>query len=270
MKMGLVAGSLVAALVWSGVGWGQEAAGEPTSPVPIEGEATQQEAAEPATAEPVSEPPAKSREVERTEVRDEIEEPVPPPKHSNANGESPDYFHDGLYLRLSLGASYLDVSGEIDPGGIEFGLKGPGMGLDVMVGGTPTPGLVVGGSYWFNQSSGPDFEFAGTTSSVDADLNFGVIGIFIDGFPAPNGGFHIGGTLGFAAATVSTGGATNEGGDRGFGAGAFLGYDAWVAKQWALGGLVRATYAGLSNSENGVDEKLKVTNLALLFTALHH
>jgi hypothetical protein len=173
-------------------------------------------------------------------------------------------------LRLSLGLSHLNADGQIDPGAIDFKLEGAGVGLDVMVGGTPTPGLAVGGAYWFNQSPSPDFEFAGTTSSVNADLNFGMLGIFVDGFPAPDGGFHLGGTVGFAVATVGTDGNTNEGGDRGFGAGAFLGYDAWVAKQWALGCLLRASYAGLSNTEEDLDETLKVVNVALMFTALHH
>lgn len=198
-------------------------------------------------------------------------EPQPPPEVPLPNYQnSRPFLHDGFYLRLGLGPGFLHMDGKVDPGNGEYSVQGGGMSLDVMVGGTPTPGLVVGGASWFTQTRDPDFDVAGVRSSSEIEANLALLGAFIDGYPDPSGGFHVGGVLGFAVATVRTDDTAVVGGDHGFGLGAFLGYDAWIAEQWTLGGVLRFSAAGMRNSEDDLDETLGAANLALLFTAVYH
>src|SRR5512146_2348846 len=54
-------------------------------------------------------------------------------------------YHDGFYLRLSMGLGALWATSKTDNVGYNETTTGTGGAIDVMAGGTPAPGLVVGG-----------------------------------------------------------------------------------------------------------------------------
>jgi hypothetical protein len=202
-----------------------------------------------------------------------VETPPPPPPAA----ERGVHLHDGFYMRLSLGANGLRSTIESDRTSTEDAkVSGGGLSFDFMLGGTPTPGLVIGGALMVDTAPNPTVKFGDLESDGDFDASFGFIGPFIDGFFDPEGGFHVGGGIGFTGFTLDDK-DSDEDDDLAFGGGGlslWLGYDAWVSSQWSLGGLVRVSGgSGQRDIERGgVDSTEKATTgtFALLFTALMH
>jgi len=200
----------------------------------------------------------------------------PPPDPSERN-------HDGFYLRMTVGGGYSYVvqtyegpqpqniggfalGGSPSPGDVK--VSGGTTAFDIMLGGTPVPGLVIGGGLFFNVTPSPDVKVLDVTATSKSDLTVFLLGMFADIFPNPKGGFHVGGIAGIATVDWSGGGI--NGSASGFGGGAFAGYDAWVGKQWSLGGLVRALGVSTANdSYNGV-VKYGGSSIAIMGTALYH
>src|SRR5439155_18501288 len=108
------------------------------------------------------------------------------------------------------------------------------------------------------------------SASSDANMNFGLLGPFIDWYPDPEGGFHFGGMLGVAVLTASnpdTGNTTAS--DTGFGGAIGAGYDFWIAPEWSLGILGKLMGGTVQNSNQtvagvGANEKFSVGAFSLL------
>lgn len=128
--------------------------------------------------------------------------------------------HDGFFFRFGAGASYVAYSRASDSGVARS--RGPGGGFDVQFGGTPWPGIVIGGG-WFS----PSAKNVGFVLGYDA---------FVQYYPDPRGGLHFQGLGGFAV----VGEAPNIGGGI---AAVGIGMDGWVGEQTSLGGLFRLGYA---------------------------
>lgn len=197
-----------------------------------------------------------------------VETPPPPPPRALTY-----HVHDGFYLRMSLGGGY--IGSTVSQSGLpDVTLSGGGGAFDLMIGGTPTPGLVIGGALLGNTAPNPSFERNGKQQDVNATMSFGVIGPFVDGFPDPKGGFHVGGTLGFAGMTLED----NESGSSatttfsGYGAGVWVGYAAWIAPQWSMGGMLRLTGARTEHASTSTEPRqtADVRAITILFTALYH
>ncbi|HEV8551311.1 MAG TPA: hypothetical protein VGQ57_19820, partial [Polyangiaceae bacterium] len=97
-------------------------------------------------------------------------------------------------------------------------------------------------------------------------------GGFVDGFPMPNEGLHLGGLLGLAGASAKQSGSKYTG----FGPGmaAWLGYDGWVADEWSMGGLLKLS-GGLTwgkSHDPGADiaQSAATYEVTLLFSVLYH
>jgi hypothetical protein len=137
------------------------------------------------------------------------------------------YLHDGFYLRYSLGPGVGHIGGT-SPGG-SFGDTGAGAGDIFAIGGTLPGGVVLGGASMALYSKG----------SLGA-----VLGPFVDWFPDPRGGWHLGADLGLgvtqfletppgsAAATLSPDTWLHG---YGLGAALFAGHDFWIAPQASIG-----------------------------------
>lgn len=164
---------------------------------------------------------------------------VPPPAPAL---QRKDYMHEGFYFRLNVGGGYgytdLTSRGTSDNGDA-FAL-----GVDVMVGGSPAPGVVFGG--------------AAITNTLIATPLLGqnrthfqfITGPFFDVYLRNKQGFHFGAAAGFAGTTLSDLPAS-----AGFGGGGalFMGYDFWVAPEWSGGFLVRGSgaYMGSEDVQTG-------------------
>jgi hypothetical protein len=149
------------------------------------------------------------------------------------------FTHDGFYLRGGLGVGGLSASPSIDgEPQTNVSMLGGGIGAAAMIGGALSPGVFLGGAVFLQQAFNPQYKENGVTyqSNTDKSLNFGFIGPFIDWYPHPRDGFHVGGFVGFARLTM-----TNPNGDATSyspigGAGGFLlGHDFWVDPHWCLG-----------------------------------
>lgn len=177
--------------------------------------------------------------------------------------------HDGFYLRTNFGYGISWASFNDDgPGKAAFSANGGGLALDLLVGGSPSPGFVLGGGLLGNWIFSADFESDDGAAIDTRNVSSTLLGVFADGFPQGTGGFHIGGLLGLSVLTLGKG--AQPGSTMGLGGAAWLGYDQWVGDDWGLGGLVRFTAAQSVGEEGPVDLTASHASLTLLFSALYH
>jgi hypothetical protein len=203
-------------------------------------------------------------------------EPPPPPARVPRRGYRT---HDGFYLRLGIGAGYVSSNVSYEESAIpDRTLHGGAFAFDVMIGGSPARGLALGGGLWL--MSAPEPKVDAPTSEEYEDLGFDLVGFFVDGFPDPTAGFHVGGAVGIAALNATFADdaydvepdriGDEQGGTLGVGAAAWIGYDAWIAPEWSLGGMVRFSGAITSSNRDELEQRAGSRGLAILFTALHH
>lgn len=162
-----------------------------------------------------------------------------------------DFLHEGFYLRLSAGPGFMttavkDKSTDARTSATDFSL-----GSDLLIGGSPTPGITLGGGLQANLglSTDPTFSY--------------LVGPFFDAFPNNKEGFHMGTMLGFAGAETTWGPSSSL-----FGGGlsAWGGYDIWVAPEWSIGLNLRGTGSQLVSAD------ANATNFSMhfLITLLNH
>jgi hypothetical protein len=184
--------------------------------------------------------------------------------------------HDGFYLRMSLGGGAFASDVEFDaPGSDNVALRGGGAAFDLLIGGSPSPGFVVGGGFLINTASDPDLETAGETFDTELTLGFALFGPFIDVFPDPEGGFHAGGMLGAASFSVnSDDDDDSDQNSSGWGGAVWLGYGGFVSSQWSLGGMLRFAGGVTRNDEDvggvNIEQQVGTRTFSILFTALYH
>jgi len=192
--------------------------------------------------------------------------------------------HDGFYLRMALGLGHLGARFGSDEsaayGGKVTGTLGGGSGaLELALGGSPMPGLVLGGGLYLDGGGKLRtnvFEVDGTSAGqVQYDqVSLGLLGPFVDYFFDAKSGWHLQGALGYA--WMNVGPATRDGvtvakkslGGVGFEVGG--GYEWWIASQWSLGVLLRGTFVAVANNANDGErwsyESLAVPELLLSVT----
>lgn len=207
-----------------------------------------------------------------------VASPAPPPPPRREQDEPGYHLHDGFYLRMSLGAGWAGTRIESSEAGTsDVRVKGAGGGIDLMMGGTPTPGLVLGGGIFAVSASDPRLESGGTSSDLDGDASTTLIGPFIDVFFDSRGGFHLGGAVGFSTFTIKPNDSDSDIDEKpynGGGVALFTGYDAWISPDWSLGGYVRfIATSGKREIEvlgDTSEEKATSFGFSILFTALYH
>lgn len=240
---------------------------EPAEAAP--GEAAEEPAPAAAPAPASAESPAKA-----TAAEDPVaDRAVAPPRRSPGARR-----HDGFYLRLSLGGGTLGARGErYDQYGVrsDYDFRGNMLSGDVMVGGTPAAGLVLGGAYLGDYAATQrDRE---QSADGDAGMSFAIVGPFIDFFPDPTSGFHVGGMLGPAATFTHDDRYEERSAAVGFGGSVWVGYDFWISDNWSMGGMLRASGGRVETPDSRRLEReledrdrLGVGSIALMVTALHH
>jgi hypothetical protein len=173
------------------------------------------------------------------------------------------YTHDGFYLRFSLGVAYGSIVGS-GPSG-RTSLSGLDAATTLLVGGTPARGLVVGGAI---HSAGASGQLEGGPLDgyhvTGAAIAFGP---FLDWYPDPRDGWHVGLLAGIGGAQLSN--AAVSLGSTGAAAALLTGYDWWIGPQWSLGILATASAAtsGRLKYDDRSDSGYRVTPLAFTLEA---
>ncbi len=190
--------------------------------------------------------------------------------------------HDGFYFRAGLG--FGGLIGKVEPD-VDTDLEGKTSGFSVLselaFGGTPIPGLVIGGGIYSANTPTTSYELEEGGAEITADgagTTVGVIGPFVDVYPNPELGLHFQGAVGFGVITA------DEADDdlafppdkySGVGLGLMVGggYEVFVADQWSIGGVARVVYANAnlkSDSDDFVDVKAHALVPGALFTVTYH
>ncbi len=191
--------------------------------------------------------------------------PLPPPPRGV-------HYHDGFYLRIALGLGASGALVSSDATSVpNYSFAGGGAAGDLWIGGTPTPGLAMGGALAFLGAASTTRRVDGDSRSGDVSSTMGLLGFFVDGFPDPERGFHFGGSLGLASdrTTVKNSDRDQFNGG-GVGLGAWLGYDMWVSPQWSLGGMLRFMGSLTRENRENVNYQTSLGGASLSFTALYH
>jgi len=167
------------------------------------------------------------------------------------------HFHEGFYLRASVGFGY--YYGSFSDGNrpnSDFSAHGGTMSLDLLIGGSPSPGISIGGGLLVDPLFGASFERNGREVGSHAGVST-LIGPFIDAFPDATRGWHLGGLIGLAGQSFQNVNATTGDGRQrsvGIGGAAWFGYDFWVAPEWAAGPQFRMM--GMTTSDTHADEDI--------------
>jgi hypothetical protein len=181
--------------------------------------------------------------------------------------------HDGFFARADVGLAgmWAGVSGSASGRGRIWAI---GQSGGLYFGGTPWPGLVVGGYVWTARLD-PTFVVRGIRVSPDDDsvkLTMGRIGPFLDWYPDPLRGFHMQAAVGLSVQVESDtkGNAIKPasiGGTGSFG----LGYEFFVAKQFSIGAMARFAVGALARSPPGAgEERLFFEVPELVLTSTFH
>lgn len=174
--------------------------------------------------------------------------------------------HDGFYTRLNLGIlsgrTYVSTDRSTHA---DYSVGGGGLGMDLMIGGTPSGGLAAGGA----------LSLSGFGHASGSGGDYVLVGGFVDGFPSAARGLHFGGELGLALTRTSRKDDVDELRGMGLGMAVWLGHGFWVGDDWTLGGLVRFSGAltqGTNDSVPGDSVDLGGTthSIALMFSVVYH
>ncbi len=155
--------------------------------------------------------------------------------------------HDGFFMRLGLNVGYMSATETYSFSDAETEFSGSAVGFDLILGGTPVPGFVIGGGLFGLTSSKPTVKFGGAEGELDGSLLFAGIGLALQYYFDPNEGLHLQGLLGFGALDyVAASGASGGNDPTGPFFGLGLGYDFWVSDQWSIGPFARLLIATTS------------------------
>jgi hypothetical protein len=185
-------------------------------------------------------------------------------------------YHHGLYVRVAGGGSYFSDVVESDPlplvGTVEGTLAGGAVSTLLAVGGSISPGFVLGGAVFVNHMPSPSATNAGSRGGVFsgpiAEIDFEpstltVIGPYADYYFNPASGLHVQGALGYGILSLGQGNERGSGIRRvedqtgsGFAAVVGGGYEWWVSNSWGVGILGQLMF-GLGSGQDSADNTWK-------------
>jgi hypothetical protein len=180
-------------------------------------------------------------------------------------------------MGLGLGGGHGSISTNRDDVP-NFGVGGPGLAFNLWIGGTPWSGVAIGGLLSGQGISESETVVEGDTTDEDVEAGLALLGVFIDAFPDPQRGLHIGGSLGFAALNAKGNSNRLENQDRvedygggGLGASGWIGYMGFVGPEWSLGGMLQLTGVVTGkNEQNDLKRQGTGWGLNVSFSALYH
>jgi hypothetical protein len=173
--------------------------------------------------------------------------------------------HDGFYMRFGSGLAVYDEDLQsresvVYDGKVKSRTRGIATVSELALGGTIAPGLVLGGGIYTADLVASTLKLEKGSAGeppdeLDTQLrNLVLFAPFIDLYPNPRYGFHVQGALGLAVLTPRVFGssATERSEYAAVGGGLMLGvgYEFWVADEWSLGILGRATVNVLTGKDD--------------------
>ena len=163
--------------------------------------------------------------------------------------------HDGFFLRLGLNLGYNTLTETREFNGQDLGdasIRGVAGGFDLLLGGTPAPGLVIGGALIQAYSSDPTVEINDVESEADGTLLLIGAAFFANYYFDPKEGLHAQALIGYGALDfVNSEGQSGGNDPTGLILGAGVGYDFWIGDQWSVGPFGRVLYAKMSVDAGG-------------------
>ena len=177
-------------------------------------------------------------------------------------------------MRLGIGYAHLKTSmRETEPVSANRGtISGGGVGVSLMLGGTPAKGFVLGGALISHAVPEPTLEQSGQEATLDDEtMTLGTLSLFGQYYFDPEEGGYLQALLGYGQVDVYD---DNSPDDREkpdgviFGVGG--GYDFWVSDQWSLGPELRIMYAPLKYDRDGLRGDFNTTAISLFFTGTLH
>jgi hypothetical protein len=188
------------------------------------------------------------------------------------------HVHDGFYLRMAAGLGGGHGSISTDHSGVpNYGVGGAGLALNLWIGGTPWRGIAIGGMLSLQGMHDSNTIVEGQKTGAGVQGNLGLLAPFIDVFPDPLRGLHVGGALGLAGFGTKADshvleddhGAKDYSGG-GLGGSAWVGYMGFVGPEWSLGGMLQLSGFATGEKDAGIDRRASGYALSLQFTALCH
>jgi len=194
---------------------------------------------------------------------------APPPTHVplrclNCPCPPNSYLHDGFYMRAGFGTQYTRIFGERE--GQDAALGVWGMSLVLAFGGTPAPGLVVGGMFTYAGGGQGTFKGAPMGAEKKSDAGTVLLGPFIDWFPSPRGMWHLGGAVGISGHGINDGDGNDFDGTSA-GAMVYAGADFWAGPAYSSG-LALVLYGALPADADGY--RLAAVSTGLQWSLLYH
>jgi hypothetical protein len=198
-------------------------------------------------------------------VLDSNDTPLPCPEPVGAR------LHDGFFARSESGLAgfWSQVSGSR----VRTGIRGIGQSAVLSIGGTPLPGVVLGGTLWTARLD-PVFEYRGVTTVPDDDsvkITQLRVGPFVDIYPNPRRGLHA-----QASATLALQIESDIKGDpiepMALGAASSLGvgYEWFLSPDFSLGFMARASFGYLVRAPASATERMPWIVPELALTATYH
>jgi hypothetical protein len=155
--------------------------------------------------------------------------------------------HDGFFFRFGLGLGWGSFTSSAVVAGYDplvvsgpVRAKGLAWSIELLFGGTPAPGLVLGSGLLIQWLQNPSLQVGGVEVSGTVKGTLAAAVGFADYYPIPRLGFHVQALFGPAYARLEWKENWGESGSLLVGLGA--GIEGWVGPQLSLGGLLRLTY----------------------------
>lgn len=163
------------------------------------------------------------------------------------------------------------------PSGNDAYLRGGGSSGSLAIGGAIAPGLVLAGTL---QGAGLQSDFKGgpladatvtaegrtRSASRKATGGFGMLGVLVDWYPKPRGGWHTGFATGVGAVVLQNSADDSELAGLNLAGSVFGGYDWAIARDWSLGLQLVAsggTKAKMKEDDGDHDTGYRLTPLSL-------
>jgi len=168
--------------------------------------------------------------------------------------------HDGFYARLGAGPGYLhdgvhyEATDPNNPSVVDGSISGGGVALEVALGGAVVPGLIVGGGLFHTLAFSPKVDVPGIDARPKTPYGHFLISPVVDFYPDPTAGLHFEAGVGLAlssAAPISAN-VSETSSKLGFGGFLGVGQEWWVAGDWGMGALVRASFVRAKETQGNL------------------